>query len=60
MLNERIELLEAENMKKSRIIIRKDIITNMQRCLNRIDGVERHHNIIISGLPEKEIMMEND
>ena len=32
----------------------------MQRCLNRIDGVVCNHNIIISRLPKKDIIMESD
>ena len=30
----------------------RNVITNMQKCLNKIDNDERSKNVIITGLPE--------
>ena len=59
-LQTRVEFLEAENIRKNEESgTLKSIIVNMQKCLNRIDGNGRNLNIIISGLSEKDIKVEN-
>ena len=59
-LDKRIELLEAENTKKEEDnITLKEIIRNMQKSLNKIDSGTRDKNIIITGLPEENVSLDN-
>ena len=61
ILDNRIELLEAENIKKEEDNkTLRLIVTNMQRCLNKLDADERNNNVIISGLPEREIKVDDN
>ena len=55
-----ITLLQTSlNEKESTIATLTDIICNMQSSLNRIDADERNTNIIVAGLPETD-MMDNE
>ena len=58
-LDKRIEILEAENIKKDKDnSILKEIVTNMQKCLNRSDSETRNKNIIILGLPKIKLYLK--
>ena len=39
--------------------ILKDIITNMQRCINKSNSETRDKNVIITGVPEEAIATDN-
>ena len=59
-MNKRMEFLEAENTKKDdENAVLKDIIVNMQSCLNKSDSDKRNKNVIIQGIPEGKISVEN-
>ena len=53
-LHNRVDILESVNTQKDEEInTLKHIVVNMQKCLNKMDSVNRELNVIISGLPEK-------
>ena len=55
-LENKIKILESENnIKEEKIEILTEIVVNMQRSLNRVDGHTRSNNVIITGLSEKDI-----
>ena len=55
-LDQRIELLESENLKKGEEnFVLKDILTNMQRCINKSDSETSDKNVIITEVPEEAI-----
>ena len=59
-MKKRMEFLEAENTKKDDgNAVLKDIIVNMQSCLNKSDSDIRNKNVIIQGIPEGKITVEN-
>ena len=59
-LEKRIELLEKEDqIKDEKITVLTTIVTNMQRALNSIDSKDRQNNLIVSGLTEN-VMELND
>ena len=55
-LDNRITILEKQNTstEEENEVLRKTI-SNMQRCLNKIDSDVRNKNVIITGLPEGDI-----
>ena len=65
-LDNRVDILEAEKTKmEEHNNMLQDVVINMQKCLNRIDGEEQCNNIIISGLSEgimsgPDVGLEND
>ena len=59
-LDQRIEILESKNLKKGEEnFVLKDIITNMQRCINKSNSETRDKNVIITGVPEEAIAIDN-
>ena len=60
-MDTRIECRESENAKKEvdNAIVKQTII-NMQKSLNRIDNEERNKNVIIVGLQEDKIEIDNN
>ena len=55
-LQNRVEILESVNTQKDEEInTLKYIVVNMQKCLNKMDCVNRELNVIISDLPEKDM-----
>ena len=55
----RINLLEADRKKKQEEInALKSVVVNMQSSLNQIDNENRKTNIIITGIPETDIITE--
>ena len=60
-LEGRIQMLEAENtIKDDKIETLTEIVVNMQKGLNVIDGHTRSNNIIITGLHEDEIKISDE
>ena len=61
VLDKRVEYLESENDRKDdQINTMKSTIVNMQKCLNKIDDGDRKFNVMISGLPEADIIIDDD
>ena len=61
VLDKRVEYLESENDRKDdQINTMKSTIVNMQKCLNKIDDDDRKFNVMISGLPEADIVIDDD
>ena len=58
-LDNRVNLLEKRNstMDEENEVLRKTV-SNMQKCLNKVDSAVRNKNVIITGLPEGEIPID--
>ena len=54
-------ILESENnIKDEKIETLTDIIVNMQKTLNFIDGRRRANNVIVTGISEYDINVKDD
>ena len=59
LLEKRVDLLEKQdNIKNERIAQLTDTVVNVQRALNSIDAKERARNVIVSGLTEEDIVID--
>ena len=60
-LDKRIKFLEAENCKKDEDnAILKTTVKNLQKSLSSIDAKERANNVIIAGLSEESMQVNNE
>ena len=60
-LDSRVDILENQNIKlEEDNNILRGVVTSMQKCLNKLDSDERKKNIIISGVPETNITVDDN
>ena len=60
-MDDRINILDKEKSKlEEENTVLRNVVTNMQRCLNRLDSDVRNKNVIITGLPEGEIQLDEN
>ena len=59
-LDNRVELIEKDKDKlEEENYVLRGVVTNMQKCLNILDNNERSKNIIVSGVPEGNVQIDN-
>ena len=60
-LDNRVDILDSQNMKlQDDNNVLRGVITSMQQCLNKLDNDERNKNIIISGIPEENVAVNDN
>lgn len=59
-LDNRMNILEQEKQKiQEENNVLKNVVINMQKCLNKLDSDERNNNAMISGVPEADVQLPN-
>ena len=60
-LDNRVDILKAEKEKmEEQNNMLKGVVVSMQKCLNQLDSNERNKNVIITGLPEGDIIVNQN